>query len=170
MRRLLKQTVLILMAGAMSHAAQALDLNISGTVIASPCTVDTSSVSKDVDFGTVRSTDLKDAGSASDWKSFSVNLINCPVSTTKAQVTFTGNPAQEDATMYDNAGTASNVAVQMATYADKSNILGNGTSMTVNIDAQHQATYLLAGRLVSINGNTGPGTFNSVVQLNFTYQ
>lgn len=154
----------------MSHAAQALDLNINGNVVASPCTVDISSVSQDVDFGTVRNTDLKDAGSASDWKSFSVNLNNCPTSTSKAEVTFTGNPAAEDATMYANAGTASNVAVQMAADADKSNILGNGTSMTVNIDAQHQAAYLLAGRLVSINGNTGPGTFNSVVQLDFTYQ
>lgn len=170
MCKLFKHVLLVLMAGATSHAAQALDLNINGTVVASPCTVDTSSVSQDVDFGMVRNTDLKDAGSVSAWKSFSVNLNNCPASTTQAQVTFTGNPAQEDATMYDNTGTASNVVVQMAADADKSKLLGNGTSMTVNIDAQHKATYLLAGRLVSINGNTGPGTFNSVVQLNFTYQ
>lgn len=170
MRKLIKHAVLVLMAGAMTHAVQALDLNISGTVVASPCTVDISSVSQDVNFGTVRNTDLKEAGSVSDWKSFTVNLNSCPASTSKAKVTFTGNPAAEDATLYTNAGSASNVAVQMAADSNKTQILGNGTSMTVDIDAQHKAEYQLAGRLISVNGNTGAGTFESIVQMNFTYQ
>lgn len=170
MGRLFKHLVFVFTALIVSLSAQALDINISGIVVASPCTVDTASVSQDVDFGTVRNTDLKEAGSSSSWKSFSVNLKNCPISTSKAEVTFNGNPASEDATLYANAGSASHVAVQMATDGDKTKILGNGTNLIVNIDAQHQAQYLLAGRLVSLAGNTGSGTFSSIIQMSFTYQ
>lgn len=170
MNPLFKSTLLMIIVGLISHAVQATDLNISGTVVASPCTVDTASVSQEVDFGQLRSTDLKEAGTASVWQPFEVKLINCPQSTTTAKVTFSGIPAAEDATLYANTGTASNVAVQMAPNADKSQVLGNTSSMTVNIDAQHNATYALAGRLYSVNGNTGPGTFSGIVQMNFTYQ
>ncbi|HGM5490686.1 TPA: fimbrial protein [Serratia fonticola] len=158
------------LAGMVSLGAQATDINLSGTVIASPCTVDTASVSQDVNFGQLRNTDLKTAGATSDWQPFEVKLKNCPVSTTTATVTFNGTQFVDDATLYANAGTAARVAVQMAQAANKSLVQGNGSSMTVNVDAQHNATYALAGRVISPAGNSGPGTVNSVVQMNFTYQ
>lgn len=171
MKTIVKASALIFMAiGYQVACADPININITGNVVASPCTVDTSSISKDVDFGTVRNTDLEDAGTASAWVPFSVTLSHCPASTRKAKVTFTGNPAAEDVTLYANSGSASNVAVQMAADSDRAQILSNGTSMTVDIDSQHNAEYLLAGRLVSIHGNTGAGTFSSVVQMNFTYQ
>ncbi|MNC80554.1 hypothetical protein D3C75_1333940 [compost metagenome] len=61
--------------------------------------------------------------------------------------------------------------MQIAEDANRSNPLPNGgTGMTVNVDAQRNATYALVGRMNSPTGNTGPGTINSVVQMNFTYQ
>ena len=150
--------------------AGAVDVNINGNVVASPCTVDTASVSQNVDFGQLRGTDLKTAGASSEWQPFEVKLKNCPVSTTSATVTFNGTPFVDDSTLYANAGTAARVAVQVAQAANKSQIQGNGSSMTVNVDAQHNATYALAGRMFSPGGNTGSGTINSVVQMNFTYQ
>lgn len=169
MNELRKRTLLIIVAGIMSSAVQATDLNINGIVVASPCTVDTASVSQDVDFGQVRLNEMRAAGNASDWQSFEVKLVNCPPSTTSATVTFSGTPATADATLYANAGTAVNAAVQLAQAANKTLVQGNGSSMTVSVDAQHNATYALAGRLM-IFSDTGPGTFSSVVQMNFTYQ
>ncbi|AKG70093.1 fimbrial-like adhesin protein SfmF [Serratia fonticola] len=169
MSELITRTLLIIVAGIMSSAVQATDLNINGIVVASPCTVDTASVSQDVDFGQVRLNEMRAAGNASDWQSFEVKLVNCPPSTTSATVTFSGTPATADATLYDNAGTAVNAAVQLAQAANKTLVQGNGSSMTVSVDAQHNATYALAGRLMSFS-DTGPGTFSSIVQMAFTYQ
>jgi minor fimbrial subunit len=169
MSELLKRMWPILVAGMMSGAVQATDLNISGTVVATPCTVDTGSVSQDVDFGQLRGTDLKTAGEASDWIPFEVKLVGCPASTTSATVTFSGERASTDATLYANTGSAVNVAVQMAQAANKAQVQGDGSTMTVAVDGQHNAVYELAGRLISA-GDTGPGTFYSVVQMGFTYQ
>ncbi|MOA69857.1 hypothetical protein D3C78_1983000 [compost metagenome] len=54
---------------------------------------------------------------------------------------------------------------------DKTQVQGNGSSMTVTIDSQRNATYALAGRVIRpATGNVIPGTVSSVVQMNFTYQ
>lgn len=57
-----------MVASSMSWAVQATNINIAGNVVASACNVDSGSVSQDVDFGQLRSTDLKEAGTATDWK------------------------------------------------------------------------------------------------------
>ncbi|MGO4744699.1 fimbrial protein [Serratia quinivorans] len=173
MSKLITSTLLLVAAGMMSSAVQATDLDINGIIVASACTVDSASVNQNVDFGQMRATDLKVAGSAGDWKSFAVKLTHCPASTSKATVTFTGTPSVDDATLYANssaAAAAQNVAVQMVQDADRSVVQGNGSKMTANVDAQHSAIYNLAARLYSVQGNAVAGTFTSVVLLNFTYQ
>ncbi|CAI1564425.1 fimbrial protein [Serratia fonticola] len=169
MNELRKRTLLIIVAGIMSSAVQATDLTINGRVVATPCTIDTASVSQDVDFGQVRLTEMRAAGNASDWKAFQVKLVNCPQGTTSSVVTFSGTPATADVTLYANAGTATNAAVQLAQDANKTMVQGTGSTMTVPVDAQHNATYALAGRLI-VTDDTRAGTFSSVVQMNFTYQ
>ena len=84
-------------------------------------------------------------------------------------VTFNGQPASEDPTLYANTGTAANAAVQMAQDTNKAQVQGNGSSMNVLVDAQRKATFLLAGRVI-VSDTTLPGTFNSLVQMNFTYR
>ena len=165
-----RYTAVVWLAALLSLSVQAADINIDGTVVASPCTVDTASVSQDVNFGRVRRADLMVAGASSEWQPFEVTLKNCPASTTSATVAFNGTPFVGDSTLYANAGTAARVAIQMAQAANKTQVQGTGSSMTVNVDAQHNATYALAGRLISPAGNTGAGSVNSVVQMNFTYQ
>lgn len=169
MSELAKRTLLIIAISIMSGAVQATDLNISGIVVGTPCTVDTASVSQDVDFGQVRLTEMRAAGNASDWKPFVVKLVNCPQWNTSVTVTFSGTASSNDATLYANAGTAPDAAVQLAQAVNKALVQGNGSTMTVPVDALHNATYALAGRLI-VNNNTGPGTFSSVVQMGFTYQ
>ena len=64
---------------------------------------------------------------------------------------------------------AANAAVQMAQDTNKAQVQGNGSSMNVLVDAQRKATFLLAGRVI-VSDTTLPGTFNSLVQMNFTYR
>ncbi|MFP2514724.1 fimbrial protein [Buttiauxella agrestis] len=169
MSDLMKKVLLLMVAGMMSSAVQAIDLKISGTVVATPCAVDASSVSQDVGFGQVRLSEMRGTGNASDWVPFKIKLVNCPQGTTAVTATFSGMPATADATLYANAGTATNAAVQMVQDANKTLVQGDGSSMTVPVDALHNATYALAGRLISFD-DTSAGSFRSVVQVNFTYQ
>lgn len=161
--------LLMMVAGYNVALADPVNISITGKVVASACDVDTASVSQNVDFGQVRLNEMAAAGNASDWKPFEVKLNNCPPATTSATVTFSGNPASNDATLYANSGTATGVAVQMAQAGDKSLVQGSGSQMNVAVDAQHNAIYALVGRLIS-SGNAVSGTFSSVVQMNFTYQ
>lgn len=165
-------SIALLILTSTSHQAVAdpVNVNITGRVIVGPCTVDTSSVNQTVDFGQQHSTHLRTPGSALSWQPFQVKLTNCPAGTTVATMTFNGLPFMDDATLYSNSGTATNVAVQIAQDADKTQIQGNGSGMAVTVDAQHNAIYALAARLITPAGNVGPGTVRSVVQINFTYQ
>lgn len=166
----IKNGILLIAIGLISCAVTATELNIKGIVVASPCTVDSASVSQDVDFQQLRSTDLKQAGTATEWQPFSVKLTRCPASTSKSTVIFSGTPSTNDATLFANSGTAQNIDVQLVQYDDKSLVLSNGSSMTVEVDASHNAVYHLAGRLYTVTGSTIPGTFNSEVLMSFTYQ
>ncbi|MFT2797386.1 fimbrial protein [Serratia sp. N21D137] len=170
MRKLIKNALLITITGMMSSTLQATNLNINGTVVASSCNVDSGSVNQDVDFGPLRSSDLKDNGTATIWIPFTVRVTQCPISTNRVTATFSGTPSTDDITLFANSGTAGNVAVQIAQNADKSVVQGNGSSMTMNVDAQHNAVFDLASRIYSVHGNTTAGSFNSTVLINFTYQ
>ncbi|WBM72471.1 type 1 fimbrial protein [Buttiauxella sp. WJP83] len=171
---LLRAAVIFAFMGGEVMAADIVNINITGRVLAAPCVVDAGSVSQNVDFGQLIATDLRAAGSSSEWKPFKVTLVNCPVSTVAAIATFTGTPFATDATLYSNATSptdASNVAIQVVDDSNRSIVKGNGTSMTTSINpASHQAVFALAGRVISPNGNAGSGRINSVVMMTFTYQ
>jgi|GEM_PF-802375 len=169
MRQWMKHTLLIVIAGIWSLDVQAMDLNIGGTVVASACQVDNTSVSQVVDFGQLRSTDLKEAGSATEWAPFTVKLINCPSTTHSAKVTLTGTPYSDGPDLYGNSETAKNIAAQIALDNDKTVVIANGSSVTVMVDAKHSVVYNFVARLYSVNGNTSSGTFSSIVQMGFTY-
>lgn len=155
-------------------AADIVNINITGRVLAAPCEVDAGSVSQNVDFGQLFVTDLRTAGSSSAWKPFVVKLVNCPTTTVTAVATFTGTPFATDATLYSNGTSpteASNVAIQVVDDSNHSVVKGNGTTMTTSINpASHQAIFELAGRVISPAGNAGTGRINSVVMMTFTYQ
>ena len=80
---------------AMSGNAHAADstINITGTVVASPCTIE---AVKNVDLGDIDATKLAATGTSSDYVSFSVNLTNCPATTTSATATFSGTASNTD--------------------------------------------------------------------------
>lgn len=155
---------------------EAADVTITGQVTAAACTVSpVLAGGQTVDLGTLGRTGFQNAGDAGSWKSFALNLTNCPAGTTKSTVTFTGTPNSIDATLIANTEpsvtAAPNIAIQMAKEADHSAILSNSSTMTVDIDnLTSTATFPLAARLYTPSGSVGPGLVSSSVLVNFTYQ
>lgn len=156
--------------------AEAADVTITGKVTAAACTVSPALVGgQSVDLGTLGRTLFQNSGDAGNWKSFALNLTNCPSGTTKTTVTFTGTPNSSDATLFSNteplATAATNIAIQMAQDANHSTILSNGSTMTVDIDGlTNTATFPLAARMYTPSGSVGVGQVSSSVLVNFTYQ
>lgn len=144
-------------------------VNFSGSVIAAPCTTD-SSMEQLVSFDSLRSTDFSAAGSSGDWKIIDVKLTGCPASTARATLTFSGTVPEDDSSLYATSGTAKNIAIQLVENGNRSVILSNGKSMTMDINSDRTATFSLASRVYSVNGSITSGDFTSVVLMNLTYQ
>ncbi|MCS3406718.1 fimbrial protein [Serratia sp. AKBS12] len=168
----LTTALLLVLGNLLSFATVASEINITGKVIASPCQMDSGSVSQTIDFEKLRSTDLKNAGTASDWKNVAVKLVNCPPSTRQVSVTFDGSKAAADSSLYANqlADGATGIALQVAQQADTGKVQGPGSTMTAAVDGLRNATFLLAGRLYSPGGSTSAGKFSSTVLMTMTYQ
>lgn len=154
---------------AMSGNAHAADstINITGTVVASPCTIE---AVKNVDLSDIDATKLATTGSASTFINFGIALSNCPATTTSATATYSGTASNTD--YYANSGTAKNVEVEVAsTYSSLP--MGNGATQNVTIDAStHAASFNLKAR-VRNNGKGSaatPGTVSSAVQVAVAYK
>lgn len=155
---------------------EAADVIVSGKVIASSCTVSpVLAGGQEVNLGTLGKTRFQNANDAGDWKSFSLNLSNCPAGTSQTKVTFTGTPDGTNATLFANtepvATAAPNMAVQMAEGADHSVVLSTNSTMTVAVDTlTGTATFPLAARMYTPSGGVQAGNVTSSVLVNFTYQ
>lgn len=178
MRLFAPQLIVTLAVGFYSLLAQAVDstITITGKVTANPCTVSTVLASgQTVDLGTQGRVRLQQASDLGEWKSFALNLTNCPLITKQATVTFSGKPDGTNATLFANtaptAVAASGIAVQMAKDTDHSALLSAGSTMTVDIDSlTRTATFPLAARMYASTGEVQAGQVSSSVLVNFTYQ
>lgn len=164
---------LTVLPGTKAHAT---DVNITGKVIASSCTVSPVLVAgQEVNLGALGRTQFLHANDAGTWKSFALNLTNCPAGTTTVKATYTGTPDGTNATLFANtepvATAALNMAVQMAKDSDHTAVLSTGSVMSVDVDTQTgTATFPLAARLYTPTGGTLAGQVSSSVLVNFTYQ
>lgn len=169
MKNYLAVLAAMLTAGLFSSGSTAAELNITGNVVAFPCQVDPDSVNKTVNLGRVSHSGLSEANSGHTWTAFDIKVVNCPDTISSLTATFTGNPAGSANNLFANQGTAQNVAVQMAQRDNQSIILGNMSTMTVNVANDKSVTFALVGRPYSEQGGAVSGTLNSVVQVNFSY-
>jgi len=148
-------------------------LNVKGNIYYLPCDVSTDTKYQEVNFGTRLKIDFQTAGTASEWKTFSLNVENCPAGTTKATVIFDGVTDGDDATHFANmaaSDAAQNIALQI-TNTDHSTTYKNQDRMTIAINGSTgKGEFPLAARLYSTQGGAKVGKFESVVQLTFTYQ
>lgn len=164
-----KITILSLFTiSASIYAADPVTLNISGNIVASPCLISSDSVSKSIDLGqSIQASDLQTAGQSTPWTNFTINLSSCPAGTTVAIMTMHGtadtfNPND----MYQNIGTAQNIAVQLQ--SQSTTPLGNGKSISGTI-VSNAYSYALRARAYTQSGGVTPGTIVSVVTASFVY-
>jgi minor fimbrial subunit len=146
------------------------NINISGTVVASACTVDTDTVNKTVEFAPVQKKVLSNAGDGGAWSDFDLLVNNCPLGTTAVTAKLTGTVDTQDATAWKNTGTSSNVALRIAS-RDHATVYSNNSTMKVNVDTNtHSSTFPLSARIFTPQGSVVAGTFISVMNVDFTYQ
>ncbi|MFS7241163.1 fimbrial protein [Serratia proteamaculans] len=151
----------------MSHAAMAVTVNITGNVLASPCTVETANsvdlVLPDVDMAT-----LAVSGTSTTGQSFDLTLKDCPTSTTKVTATYNGtvSPLVDDS--FSNTGTATQVAIWLKDSADTT--IKPNTTRTVSINSTtKKATFTQSVRMYS-KGKAQAGTVIGNIVVGFTYQ
>jgi minor fimbrial subunit len=167
---LLAAATLGLMAASYdASAADSVTLNITGNVVASPCTVNGGSGTINVDLTNIQATTLASAGSSSTDIPFSIPLTACPAGTSNVQVAFSGTPDPvAGANYYKNTGTATNVAVGI-TEVSTGTLKGTGTTIIQPVVAG-VATVNLKAKAYSSAGGAMPGTISSVVTTTITYQ
>ncbi|MFJ3458598.1 fimbrial protein [Scandinavium goeteborgense] len=173
MKKSLKLIFLSFMVMAATYntadASDPVNINVTGNIVASPCTVDTANSNLSPSLGEIQGTTLEAPNSFSDWVPFKLVLKDCPAGTQKATVTFNGTPdTNSPASMYVNTGNATNVAVELQ--GSGGDLFGNGKYYTGDIFADHTYTYNLKTRAYSTTGNVTPGTISAVIQATFTYQ
>lgn len=163
------KTILYLIPLFICCSTWATNINLSGTVVASPCTIDTDTISKVVEFQQGRSRNMQEAGSGGEWQDFQLLLTQCPLTTRKASVKFTGTVDPNDSTAFINTGTAHNVALRLADISHNV-IYSNESTITANVISDRSITFPLSARMFTPLGNVEGGTFSSIVNVTFTYQ
>ncbi|MEL4012840.1 fimbrial protein [Dryocola clanedunensis] len=170
MRKLFIPVSMFLMSSAAVFAADPVNINITGKVVASPCVVNSGSGDLTMDLGqNIQASTLATAGSGSTPVTQDLKLTSCPVGTTNVKATFTGTADTTSTTMYKNTGTATPLAVELSN-AEDSSLLSNGTTLTLPVLADNTVTFKLKARAYTAAGSVTPGTISSVVVADFTYQ
>ncbi|MBA3111377.1 type 1 fimbrial protein [Salmonella enterica] len=161
----------LLCGGFFTTVCSALTIDITGKVVASPCTVNGGEDSLGVNLGdNIQADELATSGNATNWKNFSLKLTNCPPSTTSFSVAFAGTTDSDDANFYANTGTATNLKLAL-TSQDGKTIFNNGSSLeNVLIDASTNAYNLDLRTRAESKGLVMPGTIKGQIQATFTYQ
>jgi minor fimbrial subunit len=153
-----------------SMAADTVNINVTGNIIASPCIINGGSANLNVDLGSaIQATVLSSAGSTSSPVSFTLPITACPVGTSTVLVTFSGTPDPvAGANYYKSTGTATNVAVGLY-QTSNGNLLGNGASVTQTVLGDRTASLAMQAKAYSATGSAMPGTINSVIVATMQY-
>ncbi|ECE6742734.1 type 1 fimbrial protein [Salmonella enterica subsp. salamae] len=153
------------------QTVQAADINLSGTVVASACIVDTGTIDQTVTFEQARAVDYTRVGDTSEWQDFELTLSACPSSTSQVTALFSGDANSDDITKFANAqGSASGMALQIMTRDHQTEISPEET-LAVSVDrTSRRAIFPLSARMYTPTGHVTSGEFQTTVQLTFTYQ
>lgn len=153
---------------AITHADEA--ISVSGNIVASPCTVDTNTVTKTVVFNSLQRRDLQTAGAGGEWQDFDLLLTNCPVSTTGVTVVMSGQADIQDVTAWKNTGTSTNLALRIAS-RDRTTAYAVGSLLSQSVNTSTgSASFPLSARIFTPQGNVTAGTFRAVMNVDFTWQ
>ncbi|OAT31838.1 FimG family fimbrial adaptor subunit [Buttiauxella brennerae ATCC 51605] len=161
-----------LFAGNIYAAADNIPIQISGRIIASPCTTVNNGISPlTVPLGdNIGAGTMQNAGANSDWVEFNIDLTNCPAGTINVKATFTGTPDTADNTRWLNMATtkAANTSVELKDKATNV-MISNGSTLTAPVSS-NKATFKLKTAAYTKLGAVTPGDISTTVLASFIYQ
>lgn len=152
---------------ANSAWADAITVNITGNVIAAPCTID-GATSQDVKLDDIVVSKLQKAGDTGTAKSFDLKLKDCPDSTSRVTASYTGTVSPLYTDSFINTGTAGQLALWLKDSANAT-ILPNSTKQAVVDSKTKTATFTQTVQVYS-KGSATPGTVIGNIVVSFTYQ
>ncbi|ELY3456298.1 type 1 fimbrial protein [Cronobacter sakazakii] len=169
----MKKLLLLIMFALGAHRALADDINlqVNGAIIASACDVESASKNKTVDMGIATADAFSQPSTYGPWVPFELSVMNCPVATMAVDATFSGELDPTNSTAYRSTGTGKGLALQLVDGKNNMYMLPGGDKYTETVDeATHSATFQLRARYVRTTEPLVPGTFESAVQVTFTYR
>ncbi|CAI2100105.1 S-fimbrial adhesin protein SfaS precursor [Serratia fonticola] len=163
--------LLVLGAGVNQVVAAPTQVNITGVVVASPCTVDTTNSDLNVNLGTnIQATSLSTAGNTSTPVPFKLVVKDCPTTTSKVTASFSGTTDAAAGGRYattSGTGMAGNVAVEVKQDAAPNALQNPGSTMDMTV-VGNSATFALRASAYA-KGAVTPGNIAAVMSVDFTY-
>jgi minor fimbrial subunit len=151
------------------QAAERVNLNVTGNIVASPCQFNGGINQMDVDLGDIQASNMVRAGSVSQPINFTLLFSACPAGTSRVTVTFTGHQDPiAGVDYYQSNGTATNVAIGIRDPTTGA-LKGSGTDMTQQVLPDRTAAIPVQAFVYSAAGHPMPGTLRSVVLLTMQY-
>lgn len=162
-----------ILGGLCTQSVMAADsgINVSGNVVASPCTVDAATKTLAIPLGDVQASVLAAAASSSAWTAlYNLTLSSCPATTSTVNATFSGTADTNDTNGYKNAGSGSAaVSVQLAK-TDGTTFLKNGASFGDTAVTSGKVTFPIKARMYTKAGSVAPGAVSAAISVAFTYK
>lgn len=159
-----------LMSGLLiSHTALAdsVTVNISGNVVASPCTVESASPLSVV-LPDILASDLSANGKVGTKVPFELKLKDCPANTAKVTATYGGTASTLSPNSFKNTGTAT--ALVLLVMDDAGGIIYPNTTRTATVDTKKQTAAFKQTVQIYAKGAVQPGTVIGNIVVSFTYQ
>ncbi|MGG5836790.1 fimbrial protein, partial [Huaxiibacter chinensis] len=151
------------------QAAERVNLNVTGNIVASPCQFNGGINQMDVDLGDIQASNMVRAGSVSQPINFTLLFSACPAGTSRVTVTFTGHHDPiAGVDYYQSNGTATNVAIGIRDPTTGA-LKGSGTDMTQQVLPDRTAAIPVQAFVYSAAGHPMPGSLRSVVLLTMQY-
>lgn len=153
------------------HAGDNVTINVTGKVVASPCTtINGGTPTLTVSLGdAIQANTLAAPASGTTLIKFDLPLADCPASTSNVKATFSGTE-DTDPNYWKNAAAtpAANTAVELSEQGTGT-VIHNGSTLNTGV-SNGKATFKLQARAVSPAGAAGPGDISSTIVVAFEYQ
>lgn len=160
----------ILFAAACSSYADDINLQIQGSVYATTCSVSNDTKNKVVDMGAAPVSDYAASGASGPWVDFQLSLSDCPASITVVGARFDGEKAAFTASLFANQGTGTGIGLELRKGGNQNSTIMPGSQEFYSPDLQNNVVIPLTARYVRTQEALSPGTFQSIIQLTFTYR
>lgn len=142
-----------------TNPSESVVIHYGGTISIPPCTIETPKVG--VDFNDIQVTELSSASTATEWKTFELNLSDC-TDVNSVDMTFTG-AAQGN--YFANSGDAKHLAIEMEYIPVGSNAVPVKPGTVLSPTLSNQATVAFPFQVRIRNNGTGAATAGSVLSI-----